>query len=521
MVLIHAGSLLSRSAVGGLISALCFFFNHGEATRVMWAPPLRETFAFPFSLVINIAVTEILRRPRAHYSQPLYVAVASYLYLVTWQFSQYTLMVTVMAVYFLHTIELIRPLPMLLVLMGTIFGFSNCLVTLFANRLLMTSYLAGCLLALFLMYCTLENIFSWFPPPMNKTLQVTFIVLSTVAGKMELSNLFGVDEDSHVFNVIRSKFSNYSDFHTLLYTCSEEFDFLPTETVSKLSKTFLIPIVALVFGAVMANIFGKMKAGFIESLTDKNAPLLPLMWRGVDPGVVYNMIMLVAYCILSSLIMRLKLFMTPQLCIVASLITCRVYFKVLHKREVYYGLMAVMVAVMSIRGTENLLAQRSIRGEYMNPDLEELLVWVSTDTSSTSVFAGSMSTMANLMLSTRRPIVNHPHYETAEARRRTKQVYSVFSRRPPQVVYETLRDLKVNYLVLDEKWCLHKHKPGCGMLDLWDVEEPHYKNKPALCPKLFHKSPTPFHRVFANDGYVVLQVPSKYVQIPPPKSLKS
>ncbi|KAF2359532.1 Dpy-19/Dpy-19-like [Trinorchestia longiramus] len=515
-----SGALLSRNLTGGVIAALFFFFNHGEATRVMWAPPLRETFSFPFSLLVNLIVTQTLRKPRAHYIQALWIAVATYCYLVSWQFSQYTLMITVMLVYFFHTIELIRPLPMLLVLMGSMFGFANCLVSMFANRMLMTSHLAGCLVAIFLMYVALENVFNWIPSPMNKSIQTVFIILSTIAAKMELSNFLGMEEDSHVFNILKSKFSNYSDFHTLLYTCSSEFDFIPRSTIAKLSNSFLLPTAFLIVGAVGRHLFKTCTSNLKQSLKNQT-DILPYVWKGIDPGVIYNIIMLIVYCVLATFIMRLKLFMTPQLCIVASLVTTELYFKVLHKKHLYYCALALLLALMSVPGYKNIMEQRATHGEYLNTDLEELLHWVQTETAPNSVFGGSMPTMANLMLSTGRPIVNHPHYETKEIRRRTKIIYSVFSRQSPDTVYEALLQLRVNYIVLDEVQCFRRSRKGCGMVDLWDVEEPNNKNKPALCPKLYNESPAPFHRVFVNDGFAVLQVPSKFVQIKTPKTLQS
>lgn len=512
-----SGALLSRNLSGGFLSAMFFFFNHAEATRVMWTPPLRETFSFPFSLLINIIVTHTLRWPRAHYIQALWIAVASYAYLVSWQFAQYPLMVTVLLVYFFHTVELVRPLPMLLVLMGSLFGFANCLVSMFANRMLMTSHLAGCLLAVFLMYVAMENVFNWFPSPVNKSLHISFIFFSTLAAKMELSNFLGMEEDSHIYNILRTKFTNYSDFHTLLYTCSNEFDFLPRETFHNLTSTYLIPSAFIVIGAV-GKMYGAKFWNNYKEILKNGTHFLPYVWKGIDPGVIYNLCLLFIYSAMAVLIMRLKLFMTPQLCIVASLLTTECYFKILHKKNWYYVFMTILVMAMAIPGLKNLKDQRSYQGQYHNADLEDLLHWVNTETAPNSVFAGPMPTMANLMLSTGRPVVNHPHYETKEIRRRTKLVYSVFSRRSAQSVYESLLKLKINYLVLDSGQCFQRPRKGCGMVDLWDIEEPQNKGKPALCPLLYNDSPAPFHRVYVNEGYAVLQVPSKYVQIPSPKT---
>lgn len=55
-------------------------------------------------------------------------------------------------------------------------------------------------------------------------------------------------------------------------------------------------------------------------------------------------------------------------------------------------------------------------GEFTNIPQEQLLQWIQDETSPNAAFAGSLPISASVMLSTRRPIVAHPHYEHKDAR---------------------------------------------------------------------------------------------------------
>ena len=57
------------------------------------------------------------------------------------------------------------------------------------------------------------------------------------------------------------------------------------------------------------------------------------------------------------------------------------------------------------------------------------------------------------------------------------------------------------------------YSPGCSSLDIWDIEQPDKQKGKPLCPILFEGEPSPLQRVFSNDVFVVLRVPSRYLTV--------
>ncbi|KAL7299964.1 hypothetical protein TKK_0007280 [Trichogramma kaykai] len=501
------GAHLSGSIGGGLISIASFFFNHTECTRVQWTPPLRESFAYPALLFQMYTLSEILKKRKRPQNITLYADLVMLVTfcLLSWQFSQFVFVTQTIAMLILKWLRIIDKKMYSFYCSMHLFAIILAIV-LTRNSFLITSVHLALIVVSFGLSEVSHFLSRLFDPKTITLLEIAFVLVFCKLWKMFFVNK---SDDEHIFNLLRSKISSYKDFHTMLYTCSPEFDFLKYETYEALVKTFLLQTNILVFILVLYFWYRNLKTHGFPGC--------------IEPHVAYNILQSGAFTIMAIFVMRLKLFMTPHLCILSGLVCSKRYLiKLGVKRQVMVGaLIAILLATMSYHGFPRVKQERQLIGEYSNIEQEELLEWIDKKTPSRAAFAGKMSLMANIMLSTRRPVVNNPYYESKSMRDKTLNVYEMYSRKSVSEVHDTLKKLQVDYLIIDETQCygIGYWKSGCKMIELWDLMDrgaSRGAGKLPVCPILYRGNAHPFRRVFENRSYVVLQLNyTKYLEYKP------
>uniref|UniRef100_A0A8C2EEB4 Dpy-19-like 1, like (H. sapiens) n=1 Tax=Cyprinus carpio TaxID=7962 RepID=A0A8C2EEB4_CYPCA len=464
--------------LNGAMMSLFFIYGTYLSTRVMWTPPLRESFSYPFLVLQMLLLTYILRNPSKNTMMAL--GISNIFFMLPWQFAQFVLLTQVASLFASYILGYLSPAKMQSVLVTHMISLAVCFLLMFGNSMLLTSFYASSLVSIWVSWTVMQCL-AW--------------VVSTVILKFMLSVIFGASDDAHISSLIKSKFTSYKDFDTMMYTCAAEFDFIETETLIRYIKTMLLPINVL----IVAFIAGRTIQDIIVFLRNKTTE------KSEDDEMEH--LQLVAFAVLAVLIMRLKLFLTPHMCIMSCLICSRQLFGWVGGKFKLQLTVVGILSIMAVQGIANLQSQWGIIGEFSNFPQEELLEWVKDNTSPNAVFAGAMPTMASVKLSTGRAIVNHPHYEDAGLRERTKMVYAMYSRKPAEVVKQNLIKLQVDFFILEDSWCTRRSKPGCSMPEIWDVEDDENAGKVPLCTVMWRDSRPHFSTVFHNNIYKVLRVP--------------
>ncbi|XP_063836782.1 protein C-mannosyl-transferase DPY19L1 [Ostrinia nubilalis] len=459
-VFLHA-TLISESILGGFLAVTQYFANHSELTRVHWAPNERENFAWPLLLVQAWLVSFQIRDHGKKTTFQLQVAIffLNCTALLFWQFSQFVFLTQIAIFFIMEQLRIINMKAFCIFLHSHFCGLHTAVLLLQGNDMLKSSLYVSFFISVSA-YCLffsslrikVENTLDFFVEAWLVLLRIFIIVCSSIYFKKLISEFLDVQEDTHIWELLYSKFSNYKSFHTLMYTCSDVYDFLPWSTIVRLLKSFLIPFV--IYNILYVVNFWCQRAcdtlieneqkekeqdsgngqddedsGIENSTTDnkvkKRKPkedenqdnfIAFVKSLEIEPHVFYGIAQMVVYGVMAALIMRLKLLFVTQMCIVSGLLMNTKYWRfVLPNKKYIPFLWGILLVPVCIALFENVNKETSYVGQFSDPPLEELLQWISKYTEPSSAFAGSMPLMAAVMLSTRRPVVTHPHYEHHDA----------------------------------------------------------------------------------------------------------
>ncbi|CAK1587821.1 unnamed protein product [Parnassius mnemosyne] len=572
---LHAVTL-SESIFGGILAVLQYFANHTECTRVQWAPNERENLALPLLLLQGWLLTLQLRVKERSNALQLQISIffINCLCLLFWQFTQF-IFLTQLAIYFvMEQLRIIDVKTLSIFLHSHFCGLHMAVLLLQGNDMLKSSLYTSFFLVLSA-YCMF---FSSLRVKVNNRvdllveswlvlLRVCIVICTSFYLKKLISDFLEVQEDSHVWDILYSKFTDYKSFHTLIYTCSKVFDFLPWSSVINMCVSFLIPMVLInIYSVLVTSLthaaeectkkidkkissIERDKASEVNEETDDSGienstetkvrkrkqslpkdldvidkeikekiekqdqleetkDILIFLLRNLqlEPAVFYNIAQMVAFGIMAVLVMRLKLLFATQLCLLSSLMLNKNHYIIPKGVSKYIPLLWLLILAPIVRVLMYRVSQEmSHIGEFSDYPQEELLEWIVREAGS-GAFAGSMPVLATVMLCTRKPIVAHPHYEHLEARQRAYSVYKVYGRFTAEELYEELTKLKATYLIVETKYCYGRSNNGCSFGEIWDIEAPATVSRPQLCHTLLTESVDHFYPVFRNQLYTVFRI---------------
>uniref|UniRef100_A0AC35UB26 C-mannosyltransferase dpy-19 n=1 Tax=Rhabditophanes sp. KR3021 TaxID=114890 RepID=A0AC35UB26_9BILA len=501
------GALVSDSFMGGFLALAGFVFNHGECTRVQWTPPLRESFGYPLILIQITSLTLILKLNPTNIKLYTLFTITTILSCLYWQFSQFIFFTQIFALFLMYITGYLQEQMLTKILASHAIAFTMSFVLLFANEMMLASLYVTSLLAAFIV----KIMFKYFERNGAKVLTiplrlVAFVVIM-VTCKHYIAQIFDIHDDAHIFEIMKSKFSDFENFHTRLYTCAPEFDFITSEPFIKITKTLVLPL-------SIVGILTTLKVVLSNELTTLTKPSNTPQTKA-NTEQIYNVLQAIAFTMLATLIMRLKLFMTPHLAVTSTIGLCFIKSIPLPRYFPNQMITVALISMMAISGLSNVKEQLGKSGEYSNPDQEFLFKWINESTLVTDVFAGPMPIMANVKLSTLRPILNHPHYENVEIRERTLKVYSIFSKKPVKDVHGVLKEMGVKFVILQPHNCQGHPplKPHCSYRSMWDLQDPTNQENVSMCDLIQQTIQTkdqsfisPFYIIYNQRNYIVLQV---------------
>lgn len=270
--------------------------------------------------------------------------------------AQFTLATQILSLGILYIVNLFPMEQFFFVLCTQILSLVISAVLMFGNRMLLTSLFSTTLFSFYFVcfvdYFLLSSSFqsNRFVVILRRLIvfSIAFIFIKFVIINILFSS---PDDDAHIWDILKSKFFPASHtFDTRLYTCAKEYDFLDIETMIKLCQTGLIPLSLMVIVRLGWNLVYDV---FISNEKEKKS-----VW------IYYHLIQTGAYVLIGLLIMRLKLFPVPQLCLLTGLwMNEELWPKRMIPLKKWKFIICVLIILgMGIQGQANIRQQLKIQG---------------------------------------------------------------------------------------------------------------------------------------------------------------
>lgn len=266
---------------------------------------------------------------------------------MSWQFSQFVFITQTIAMLILKWLRIIE--QDMYLFYCKVHAISVTVAFIATGNLFLLNSLHLTLLTISICAILLSQLLSYVLDPKTTTLfEIIAILVCTKLWKMSFTYSF---DDEHIFNLLKAKISSYKDFHTMLYTCAPEFDFLKYETYEAIVATLLLPT-AILSGFLILYYW-------YRNLKSQGYP------KCIEPHVAYNLLQTGAFTIMAIFIMRLKLFMTPNLCVLAGLACSPRYLEKLGIKKwlTQCALIAALLSMMSYQGLQRLQKERGFVGK--------------------------------------------------------------------------------------------------------------------------------------------------------------
>lgn len=487
----------------GLLSVIFFVVNLNDSSRVFFTVNLRESFGFPIFWCQVLLICTFLRRSiRRPLGKELVLSAAilatTYLFALTWQFSQFVMLVQCGSIYAVGLLHLIPEWQCRRVLLLEAAALLVAGATQFFQPMLLGSlllaFVAGAAISLYLCReCTLTG--GIVTGCLKLIVQTGFTLLLTAVAHFGLKRALQLEADDHIFKFLKGKFgfANPRDFESRVYLCHGAFAFLENDYFHAMSLTLTFPLYML---ALCGSLFVMGKDVLSEwcGLSDAYAPARgpydssdvthKAFYFNRRPEVAYLVVQSGLSGLLAMMALRMKYLWTPHMCVLAAVVLGDVemwHAMLIHlKPKLNRGwsvlltslLCTLLSAALVFQYLPKYREQMNDLKEFYDPDTVELMYWIGNQTAPEAAFAGSMQLLAGVKCCTGRHITNHPHFEDKWLRDRTIRVYQVYGRRSAAEVHRALKHEGAAYLILEDSICLAR-SDGCSLPDLVDLHNGH------------------------------------------------